>query len=382
MKICFITTVPITIRAFLLKTIEFLHENTDWELFVLCDEDGVIRKELPDYINYIPISMKRGISIGGVKAMLEMKRVFQKERFDMIQYSTPNASFYASLAGKSAKIPVRLYCQWGIAYVGFSGLKRKVFKSVEKKVCSNSTWIEPDSRSNLEFSIGEGRYQKEKASVIWNGSACGVDLCKFDIQRKPEWRKAIRGQYGIGKNDFVFCFVGRITRDKGINELLRAFRVVFSEQPNIWLFMVGVEEADGTVDSELYAWSVKENHVIYTGFTKEVETFLAASDCYVLPSYREGFGMGVVEAEAMGLPVIVTDIPGPVDAMIDKKTGIVIPKADERTLEQVMRGFLSEEYDLDMMSKSAEAFAEECFEQGEFMGYLLEDRKNLLVERG
>ncbi len=381
MKVCFITTVPITIRAFLLKTIEYLNENTDWEIYIICDDDGLIRKELPDYLRYIPIPMKRGISLGGVKAMLEMKRIFQEERFDLIQYSTPNASFYASLAGKKAKIPVRLYCQWGIAYVGFSGIKRSIFKTVEKKVCANSTWIEPDSNSNLEFSISEGLYSKEKASVIWNGSACGVDTKKFDILKKEELRNKIRSQYRIPETDSVFCFVGRVTHDKGVNELLSAFRGIVSERPNTWLFMIGPDEVDDSVDKDLYQWSVDETGVIYTGFTNHVESFLAASDCYVLPSYREGFGMGVVEAEAMGLPVIVTNIPGPVDAMIEGKTGVVVPKADQKALEEAMRGFLSGQCDVDAMGKSAEAFAIEHFEQNEFMRRLLNDRKRLLKKR-
>ena len=378
MRLCFITTVPSTIRVFLRKTLEYLHDNTDWELSVICDVDPVFREDLPEYVHYYPISMKRGISIGGVKAMLEMKRIFKEERFDMIQYSTPNASFYASLAGKKAKIPVRLYCQWGIAYVGFSGIKRSILKKVEKKVCANSTWIEPDSNSNLAFSISEGLYSKKKASVIWNGSACGIDTKKFDIQKKKELRNKIRSQYSIPESDFVFCFVGRVTHDKGVNELLSSFRGIVSERSNTWLFMIGPDEVDDSVEKDLYQWSIDETGVIYTGFTNRVESFLAASDCYVLPSYREGFGMGVVEAEAMGLPVVVTDIPGPIDAMIDGKTGVVVPKADEKALEEAMRGFLSGQFDVDAMGKSAKAFALENFEQGEFMRRLMADRKRLL----
>ena len=217
-KICFVTTISGTIRSFILKTAIYLHENTDWDISFICNYDKEFENELPDFIHYYPISMERGISIGGIKAMFEMRKIFKREKFDMIQYSTPNASLYASMAGFLARVPVRLYCQWGMAYVGFNGLKRKIFKFVEKTVCHLSTWIEPDSYSNLNFAHKEKLYSKNKGSVIWNGSACGIDLNKFDCSRFDVYRKETREKLNINEKEFVFGFVGRITRDKGIIE--------------------------------------------------------------------------------------------------------------------------------------------------------------------
>ena len=157
-KICFITTISLTLKAFVLKTAEYLHENTDWDISFICSTDDEFEQMLPEYIHYYPVPMERGISVAGVKAMLEMMKIFKREKFDLIQYSTPNASLYASLAGFLAGIPVRLYCQWGMAFVGFTGLKRKIFKAEEKLVCSLSTWIEPDSYSNLNFAHEQGLY--------------------------------------------------------------------------------------------------------------------------------------------------------------------------------------------------------------------------------
>ena len=191
-KICYITTVSITLKTFVLPIIRQLAKHADWDITVICDADEAFAKSLPEGIRYSPIPMKRGISLGGIGAMLKMLRVFRKEKFDLVQYSTPNASLYASLAAWLARVPVRLYCQWGIAYVGFHGLKRKIFKCVEKLVCSLSTWIEPDSYGNLRFSNAEGLYPESKGSVVWNGSASGVDLEKFDISQKENWRREIR----------------------------------------------------------------------------------------------------------------------------------------------------------------------------------------------
>lgn len=380
MKICFVTTVPITIKAFILPTAEYLHEHTDWDISFICDYDSDFADFLPSYVHYYPVSMKRGISIAGIKAMLEMRKIFEREKFDLIQYSTPNASLYASMAGKSAHVPIRLYCQWGMAFVGFSGLKRKIFKLEEKLVCSLSTWIEPDSKSNLDFAHKESLYPENKGSVIWNGSACGVNLKKFNILQKEQYHKEIRNQLNIPEDTFVYAFVGRITRDKGINELLAAFRNVSNSESDVCLLMVGEAENEDTLDSELYEWSIKCDKIKYVGSTNVVEKYLSASDCYILPSYREGFGMGVIEAESMGVPVIVTDIPGPTDAMIKDKTGLVVKKKDIHSLEKAMIEIYDNKEKCRDFGKAAYDFAVSNFEQTKLFEYILEDRKKLLGE--
>lgn len=376
-KICFITTIPLTLNTFVLNTAKYLHENTDWDISFICSDENDFGLSLPKYIHYFPVQMERGISIAGVKAMLEMKRIFKREKFDLIQYSTPNASLYASMAGKLAHVPVRLYCQWGIAFVGFQGLKRKIFQMEEKYVCHLSTHIEPDSNSNLRFAHEIGLYPKGKGSVIWNGSACGVNLTKFDISNKEEYRKDIREQLDISEDAFVYGFVGRITRDKGVNELLEAYKKLNDDS---YLIMVGPSEVDETINQELYTWASENEKTKFTGYTTVVEQYLSAMDCYILPSYREGFGMGVVEAEAMGVPVIVTDIPGPTDAMIDNETGIVVQKADVESLYNAMISIREDKVRYFAMAEKAHDFAVNNFEQKQLFNYILEDRKKLLGE--
>ena len=375
-KICYITTIPLTLNAFVLETAKYIYAQTGWDITFVCDQDEEFAESLPEYIHYHPIPMERGISLAGIRAMLEMKRFFKEQQFDLIQYSTPNASLYAAMAGSMAHVPVRLYCQWGMAFVGFSGLKRKIFKAVEKFVCSHSTWIEPDSRSNLNFSHQQGLYPESKGSVIWNGSACGVKLDKFQFENKEIWRQDIRAKLNIPDDAFVYGFVGRITRDKGINELLQATRSIMEQRDDTYLLFVGPDEADATVDPDLIAWAKAEPRVIFAGFTKVVEQYLSAMDVYILPSYREGFGMGVVEAEAMGVSVIVTNIPGPIDAMLKDETGLVIEKKSVSQLQDAMKAMFSA--DLSAMGQAGLKFAREGFEQQEFFKRVLEDRKNLL----
>lgn len=379
-KICFISTIPSTLRTFVLKTAIYLHENTDWDISFICSEDEEFASELPEFIHYFPVPMERGISISGIKSMMQMKKIFVKEKFDLIQYSTPNASLYAALAGKLAGIPVRLYCQWGMVYVGFEGIKRQVFKAIEKIVCKLSTWIEPDSVSNLNFAHEENLYPQTKGSVIWNGSACGINLEKFDISQKIKYRKDIREKYNFPEDSFAYGFVGRITKDKGINELLAAFKQIYESNSNVYLMMVGTTEKDDTVDESLFLWSKKCEHVIYTGFTDIVEQYLSAMDTYILPSYREGFGMGVVEAEAMGVPVIVTSIPGPVDAMKENETGIVVKKGSIKELLRAMKKLYEDKHIRKEYSSNAYDFAINNFEQKKLFGKILLDRKRLLGE--
>ena len=375
MKICFVTTIPATIQSFILPLAEYLHENTDWDISFICSDDEKFEKSLPEYIHFYPVHMERGVSLAGVKAMFQIKKILKQEKFDIVQYSTPNASLYTAMAAKSVKIPVRLYCQWGIAYVGFNGLKRKIFKTVEKFVCGLSTYVQPDSKSNLNFARSEGLYSEKKSSVIWNGSACGVSIDKFNIQRKNEYRSYIREKYSISRDTFVYIFIGRVTRDKGINELLSAFKKLNDDSV---LFLLGNNEVDTSVNRELYDWSLENKNIIYTGNVDDVERYLSAADCYVLPSYREGFGMSVIEAETMGVPVIVTDIPGPVDAVVDNKTGLLVKKADEDSLLDAMKKIRRLNYQ--GMGKEGHKFASDNFEQKQLFDKIIESRNELLKQ--
>lgn len=376
-KICFVTTISMTQKAFIIDTAKYLHEKKGYDITCICDFDGDFEEFLPSYIKYIPISMKRGISITCFSAILNLYKVFKKEKFDLVQYSTPNASFYASIASRLANIPIRLYCQWGIAYVGFNGFKRNVFKLFEKIICNNSTWVEPDSFGNLDFSHNEGLYKPEKSSVIWNGSASGVNFRKFDISSKVRWRDEIRNNYNIKNNSYVIGFIGRITRDKGINELFQACKVYFEENKSAILMLVGTEDKNSLIDSELYQWSLNENRVVYCGQTNHVEKYISAMDIFVLPSYREGFGTVVIEAQSMGVPVIISNIPGPRDAIIINETGFVVEKKNSLSLLLTIRKILSDFDNLKSMSKVAATFIHEKFNQDILFEKILKDRERL-----
>ena len=379
-KICYVTTISMTLKAFVLDTAKYLHENGNYDISFICNYDKDFADSLPKYIHYYPVSMERGISIGGLKAMLEIKKILKREKFDIVQYSTPNASCYTALASAVEHVPVRLYCQWGIAYVGFSGIKRIIFKLEERMVCKLSTWVESDSFGNLKFSHDEKLYPARKGSVIWNGSASGVNTRKFNIINKESWRKEIRSKYNIPEEALVYIFVGRVTKDKGINELFASARDLFDKHKDMYLLMVGPNENSGSVNKDLYEWSKNNKNIIYCGFTNEVEKYLSASDVYILPSYREGFGSAVIEAESMGLPVIVSDIPGPTDAMQRNYTGLVVAKGSIKALTEAMKTLYVNTDLRNKYGKNAYKFSIENFEQDELFARILADRDKLLAE--
>lgn len=381
-KVCFITTISSTISSFILEFAKFMHKNGDYDITFICDKDENFGENLPDYIHYIPVEMKRGISISGLKACAQMYKTFKQNEFDLIQYSTPNASLYASLAGWLAGIPVRLYCQWGLVFVGFKGIKRTIFKYEEKLVCTLSTWIEPDSRGNLNFCHEQKLYPENKGSVTHKGSASGVSLKKFDISQRGIFRDEIRNKYHIPDDAFVYGFVGRITGDKGINELLSATKNILNGHNDIYVLLIGGMDKEESVDSDLYDWSKSNSHVIYCGSTNEVQRYMAAMDCYVMPSYREGFGLTVVEAGAMGIPVICTNIPGPTDAIRNEENGLIIEKKDEESLKNAILKLYTNSELAKELGQAGYKNVKENYEQNNLFKYILADRENLLREKG
>lgn len=379
-KICFITTVSGTLQSFVLDFAKYMYQNGDYDITFICNNDENFFKSLPEYIHYIPVEMKRGISFSGIFACFKMWKIFRQNKFDMIQYSTPNASLYASIAGWFSRIPIRLYCQWGLVFVGFEGIKRKIFKCEEKLVCKLSSWIEPDSHGNLDFCHEQKIYPLDKGSVVHKGSASGVSLEKFDISKKESFKKEIREKYRIPQNAFVFGFVGRITGDKGINELLEATRTILEEYNDIYLLLIGGLDKEDSVDTKLYEWSKNNSHVIYCGPTNEVEKYMATMDCYVMPSYREGFGLTVIEAGSMAIPVICTNIPGPTDAIVDEVTGLVVEKKNVKSLtDAILRIYLDKELAKKLGNAGYEN-VKDNYEQKKLFKCLLEDRKRLLEQ--
>ena len=343
-KICICTTVSITLKSFVLPTAEYLHREFGYDVTLICNPDTDFEKSLPDFIHFIPVKMSRGVDISGVKAVADFIKIFKREKFDMVQYSTPNAACYASIAAKICNVPKRLYCQWGIRYSGLSGTSRKIFKFIEKTVCKNSTHIRAVSPLNKEFAVAEGLYKPEKAKVVGNGGTIGVDSTVYDINQKSKWRKELRKKYGIADKDFVFGFSGRISVDKGCGELLRAFLDISKNYPDAKLFVVGPFEEDCGIEKSLIDLAKSCKNIIFTGSVPNNKMFeyYSVMDVLVHPTYREGFGMVIQEAGALDIPAITTKIPGASEVMENGVSSVHIEPKNSAELIIAMKGLLED----------------------------------------
>ncbi len=378
-KICFVVTVSMTVDQFLRFGFDEFHKN-GYDISLICDMDEEYIAGLPDYVHPFPIKMSRGIDPSGlVKAIKTMKRIFAENKFDIVQYSTPNAAFYASIAAKKAKVPIRLYCQWGLVYLGFSGLKRTIFKTIEKIICKKSTDVQPDSKGNLDFCRENGFYNAEKSRVVWNGSANGIDINKFDYSNKEIWKKQIRQEYNIPDNKIILGFLGRVGKDKGFEELMAAFKSLKSKYPDIVLLYVGPNEKPDTVNSEYLKYFEECPDIIYTGgWVDDAERYLSAMDIFLFPSYREGFGNVVIEAEAMGVPVVVSDIPGPQNGMVDGVTGFKVPARTVEPLVEKTSLLIEDEALRQKFGKAGAKFVVENFDSRVLIKKIIENRDWLI----
>lgn len=380
-KICFITTISATLNSFVLDTAQYLHKNGEYDITFICNYDKNFAETLPEYIHFIPISMQRGVNFKGFASIKKFIKIFKENQFDYIQYSTPNASLYASIAAKLAKMPVRLYAQWGIRYVGASGMSRRLLKLFEKITCKLSSHIRAVSPMNMQFSIDEGLYKCDKVKVIGNGGTIGVSLDEFDINKKDELRKIVYEQYGIDDETFVFGFIGRVSKDKGVSKLIEAFKKIVEEGYKAKLFIVGSYENAG-IDEDVMSWASNSNDVFFTGkFHKsKLEMFYAAFDCYVHPSYREGFGMVLQEAGAMGNAIITTDIPGAGEVMEKDISCKLVPPRNAQALADMMEYMINNPEETKELGRQAYVRTQNLYERSIMLNNIAADIKEVLGE--
>ena len=381
-KICFCTTIGTTINAFLVDFSKYLVEHENYDVTWLSADDERLLQYLCEHIHFIPVKMKRGLSLGGPLVIWRMYQIFKREKFDIVQYATPNASLYASIASRMAGVKNRLYTHWGSRYMGYEGgLDRWVFKTFEKITCYNSTIIETESFSLMEYSIKDGLYPREKASVIGDGSACGVKLENDDLTQRESWRKEIRAKYNISEDCIVFGWCGRITRDKGHNELFYAFKQLSETNTNVRLLMVGAYDNVNTIDKDIFEWAQNCKDVIFTGPVSgnQVPIMYSAMDVFCSLSYREGFGLVVIEAAAMKLPGIVTDVPGQVDTIVDGETGLLVPAKKIAPVVDAMKYYVNNPNKIEEMGIKARNNVETNYEQNQLFNLLANHRDEIIL---
>jgi glycosyltransferase involved in cell wall biosynthesis len=377
-RLCIITTIPSTIRAFIGEQLRYLQQSS-FDITIITAPDEAFAKSLPEEVKYEPVLMTRVVRpLQDIKAFFKILHILKQDKFDIVQYATPKAALLGSLASCFAKVPVRLYLMWGLYYVTQTGFKKFLFKTIEKIICSCSTAIAPDSKGNVKLAIGEGLCKADKIAVVGHGSANGVDTERFNPARFTETRDSIRSELNIPKDSVLFGSMAPLVGDKGINELVSAFDELAKRRPNIFLLIIGGEREKDFVRPATITTIKEHPRIRNIPRTTEPEKYLAAMDIFVLPTYREGFGVVNIEASAMGLPVISTDVPGPQESIVNGETGILVPAKEVNPLVQAMTALLDRPSYAKKLGEAGRKRVQDFYEQKKLWQSILEHKKSLL----
>lgn len=316
-KICIVVSTPMTVKAFLLKHIEFLQEQ--YLIYVVSSEDINFYSEFELNCISEKINIDRKISIfHDIKSIFELYKLFKRENFDMVLSVTPKAGFVSSVASFLAGTKVRTHFFTGQVWVTQKGFFRFLLKLIDKLIAYLNTNNLTDSYSQKEFLISEKVTIKNKINVLLHGSISGVNTKKFVYN--PILRDELEDKYKIKKDEIVFMFIGRLNTDKGIFDLVNTFNDLFERYKNIKLFLIGPDEEN--IESKIQNF-LKNKNVIRLDYVSSPEKILNVADILVLPSHREGFGTTVIEAASLGIPCIASNIYGLKDAVVDRHTGLL-----------------------------------------------------------
>lgn len=377
-KYCALTTVSGSLESFVLPSVIYLSAN-GYDVTVGCNNDEEFAKSLPVEIKFFPLDIERGYNLKKtIKTIGRLYTFFKKEKIEMVEYGTENVSFCGAIAAWLARVPVRIYNHWGSRYVGFTGINRCISLNIERTIALFSTDIRQQSKKNMELCVLDHVYPAKKVKVIGFGGTVGADFTRFNIFLREKYNKEIREKYNIPMDAVVYGDIGSIRKDKGSNELIEAFGKLNND--NAWLMLIGDIYNEDAPNPHLLEWAKNNKRIVFTGRVTEVERYVSAFTCIVHPSYREGLGMVLQEAGAMGVPYIATDIPGPSEFGIEGETGLLVEKGNADELKDKME-YLLEHPDIVLcMSKAIYRLTKERYERGIMIDRILEDR-NLLCHK-
>ncbi len=372
------TTIPTTLNFFK-GNLAFLNEHFQVKA-ISSDKAQLAEIKKREGIDIHCIPMRREISLlNDFVCLLRFIWLFIKERPDIVHGNTPKAALLSMFASKITGVKNRVYMCHGLRYQGTTGFKRKLLMRMEKLTCSSASRVICVSNGVKSTLISEGLCKAEKAMVILNGSAAGLDFSYFKKHDDNSAKDSIRTALNIGADDFAFIFVGRIVGDKGVNELVKAFTTLVKVQKNTHLILAGPEENDlNPIDLSTKELIKRNKNIHAVGRISNVIDYLSVSDSLVLPSYREGFGMVLLEAGAMELPCIATDIIGCNEIIINRENGLIVPSKDVNALKEAMITMIEDKELYLKMKNNARRMVKERYEQKMVWNALLEEYKRLL----
>lgn len=312
-----------------------------------------------DGFHCVEVPMERHISpLSDLVSLLRMIRVLRKERPWVVHSMTPKAGLLCMVAAWLTRVPVRVHTFTGLVWPTATGLKRRVLMMTDRFTCACATHVIPEGQGVMD-DLRRGGITRKPMRVLGYGNVMGVDIARFSTARFAQHDE--RG--GV----FTFLFVGRIVRDKGINELVAAFVRLHAHHPSTRLVLVGNYERSLDPVSDDTQGLIGTNDAIEAVGPKRGDDLVrayAAADCFVMPSYREGFPNTVLEAGAMGLPSIVTDINGSREIIENEKNGLIVPSKNANALYDAMERILTDDDARETMKENAREMIASRFERG------------------
>lgn len=312
------------------------------------------------------VPMARHISLfDDIKSLFYMIKVFRKEKPQMVHSLTPKAGLVCMMAAWLTRVPVRVHMFTGLVWPTSKGLKRKILMATDWLTCACATHVIPEGQGVMN-DLKNGRITKKPMKVLGYGNVRGVDMERFDPKRFADVQK--------DENSFTFVFVGRIVGDKGIDELVEAFAQLNDSHPDTRLVLVGRYESElDPLRSETIRLieSCKAIDACGPKYGDDLLMEYLKSDCFVMPSYREGFPNTVMEAGAMGLPSIVTDINGSREIIVDGENGLIVPPKTVQPLYDAMERMMVDSELRTKMQQKARPMIESRFEKSFVQGCLM-----------
>ncbi len=385
-KLIRLTTVPLSLQYLIKGQPKFMSKFFE----VLCVSSGP-KEELEKVSTYEEVEVKevnmtRQITpFQDLISLIQLIKVFRKEKPTIVHSHTPKAGILGMLAANIAGVPIRLHTVAGMPLMEASGVKRKILDAVEKLTYTCATRVYPNSQGLYDFILQNNYAKAEKIKVIANGSSNGIDSFDFDPAKfSKAQNQTLRQKLGILEEDFVFIFVGRLVSDKGVNELVKAFKSLsLGEGFRERLLLVGPLESElDPLQPETLQEIEANPNIISTGFQDDVRPYFAIANALAFPSYREGFPNVVMQAGAMGLPSIVSDINGCNEIIKDGKNGLIIPPKDTEALQNAMLKLLSDESLYAELKSNARAMITSRYEQQLVWEALLVEYRSLLKDKG
>lgn len=370
-KLIRVTTSDISLELLLKGQLRFLSQY--YEVVGVSANTGLLSGVAKrEGIRTIELSMRREISLRrDLACLLHLIWMFRRERPFIVHANTPKGSLLAMMAAMVCRVPHRLYTVTGLRYQGAEGMGRKLLKTMERITCFCATKVIPEGKG-VRHTLLADHITSKPLKVIHYGNINGIDTSHFSEEACPKSRQEVRRTLGIDDDIFTFVFIGRIVRDKGMDELATAMIRLLNAGYRCSLILVGwfENEQDRITEDHEYFFKYSE-HVKYVGYQKDVRPYLAAADALVFPSYREGFPHVPLEAGAMGLPAIVTDINGCNEIVIDGVNGRIIPPRQAEALYDMMARFMENPNEVASMASKARSMITDRYEHDDVMQALL-----------